>query len=251
MKTAAGQIKENANNVTFCVYSEVELADSHGKVHTLKPFLVIGSPLAAVTPLLNNLKGARKPLYSGSCSLQEGKISLTSKGSAINYTLFQSQKSFFRELLGGKEILVPKAGGAAAPPDPARPAKLANAAVHWSGARTAVGGSLGALKQAVRKHYAQSPPQLVKAINDNLHRIDKALENLDHRLSDALRAASAATGPATQTQMQKAHAVIQEYKQILTHDPMIARIDENPFGVPVKVRQTLLASLQHAEQSLG
>jgi len=115
IRAAASQIKDNT---PFCLYSDVEIPDASKKAHTLRPFLVVGSPANAITPLLKDLHGGKKPLCSGFCSLESGKISLEAKSGALNYGLFKSQATVFKDLLG-KEILIPAAGGAAPAAKPA------------------------------------------------------------------------------------------------------------------------------------
>ncbi|HEX3742976.1 MAG TPA: hypothetical protein VHW09_03575 [Bryobacteraceae bacterium] len=107
---AASQIKKDT---PFCLYSDVEIPDASKKMHTLRPFLVVGSPANAVTPLLKDLHGGKKPTASGLCSLDNGKISFVAKSGKVEYNLLKSQATLFKELLG-KEIMMPGAGGGAA-----------------------------------------------------------------------------------------------------------------------------------------
>jgi len=121
IRAAASQIKDNT---PFCLYSDVEIPDASKKAHTLRPFLVVGSPATAITPLLKDLHGGKKLSCSGFCSLESGKISLEAKSGAVNYGLFKSQATIFKDLLG-KEILIPAPGGAAAGPKAAAPSAAA------------------------------------------------------------------------------------------------------------------------------
>jgi len=41
-RAAASQIKDNT---PFCMFTDVQLLDTSQKVHLLKPFLVVGSPI--------------------------------------------------------------------------------------------------------------------------------------------------------------------------------------------------------------
>jgi hypothetical protein len=108
IRAAAAQIKDNT---PFCVYSEVQMPDAHQKLHVLKPFLVLGSPLNVITPLLKDLHGSKKPVCGGVCSLKDGKISLTAQKGKVEYAVFKSHATVFKELLG-KDILIPAASGA-------------------------------------------------------------------------------------------------------------------------------------------
>jgi hypothetical protein len=106
-KTAASAIK---NNTPFCLYSDVEIPDPPRKPHMVHLFLVVGSPASAITPLLKNLHGGKKPLCDGLCSLEEGKISLTAKSGKLEYGTLKSQAGVLKETLG-KDILIPSANG--------------------------------------------------------------------------------------------------------------------------------------------
>ena len=112
IRAAASQIKDNT---PFCLYSDVEIPDASKKAHTLRPFLVVGSPANAITPMLKDLHGGKKLSCSGFCSMESGKISLEAKSGSVNYGLFKSQATIFKDLLG-KEILIPAPGGDAADP---------------------------------------------------------------------------------------------------------------------------------------
>ena len=112
IRAAASQIKDNT---PFCLYSDVEIPDASKKAHTLRPFLVVGSPANAITPMLKDLHGGKKLSCSGFCSMESGKISLEAKSGSVNYGLFKSQATVFKDLLG-KEILIPAPGGDAADP---------------------------------------------------------------------------------------------------------------------------------------
>jgi hypothetical protein len=110
MRTAAGQI---GSNTPFCIYSDVQMPGA-SKTHTLKPFLVVGAPASTIAPMLKDLRGSKTFTCHGLCSVEGGKISLVAKSGTVNYGLFKSQATIFKDLLG-KEILIPAPGGAAAP----------------------------------------------------------------------------------------------------------------------------------------
>jgi len=112
IRAAAAQIKDNT---PFCLLSEVQMPDAHQKLHVLKPFLALGSPINVIVPMLKELHGSKKPLCSGMCSLKDGKISLTAQKGKVEYGVLKSHASLFKELLG-KEILFPSANAAAAGP---------------------------------------------------------------------------------------------------------------------------------------
>jgi tetratricopeptide (TPR) repeat protein len=109
MRAAAGQV---GNNTPFCLYSDVQMPDNSKKMHTLKPFLVVGATPSTIAPIWKTLAGSRTLVCAGLCSLQGGKISLVAKSGTLNYGMLKSQATAMKDLMG-KEILIPPAGGAA------------------------------------------------------------------------------------------------------------------------------------------
>jgi hypothetical protein len=263
MRAAAAQIKDNT---PFCLYTDVQLPDSTKKVHTLKPFLVVGSVMNVITPMLKNLKGGRKIICSGHCSLEGGKISLEAKTGKLEHGHLKSQAMIFKDVLG-KEILFPSAnaakdphaagaagaaGAAATPQKPApQPPKLTQAALHWDGVRTTVDNKIKELKQAVKAHYAKSDPDLLKEIDKNMAKLDKILDKLDHRLTDSLKAGAAVPEAARPAELRKTQAILNEYKRTVQSEPLIAHIDRNPFGVKTNLKQSIMDSLTQAEKSMA
>jgi hypothetical protein len=255
MRAAASHIKDNT---PFCLYSDVQIPDKSKKVHTLKPFLVVGSALNVITPMLADLKGGKKFLASGHCSLEKGKISFEALRGKVDYGHIKSQATIFKDVLG-KEIHIPsgheekgeEAGGADQKVAAAQPAKLTQAAAHWSGVRTTVDAKIQELKQAVKAHYAKAHPELVKEIDKNMAKLDGVLGKLDHRLTDALKACATAAEGARQAELKKTEAILNEFKKTVQSERLIAHMDQNPFGVRTNLKQTIIDSLTQAERSIA
>jgi hypothetical protein len=260
-RAAAGQVKENA---PFCIFSDVQLPDSSKKLHVLKPFLVVGSQPQVILPMLKDLKGSKKLVASGLCSLQAGKLSLVAKSGKVDYGSLKSQTALFKDLLG-KEILIPPPGGAVGqnpadaktpankPPDPEvaqRHVKMTEAALHWTGTRTAVDSKINQLKQAVKAHYSKHPAAL-KEIDKIIVKIDTTLGKLDRRLTDSLKAVTTASPAAHEAELRKTRAILAEYKKVVQSDPLIDHIDKNPFRVKTNLKVTLMDSLNKAEHSMA
>jgi hypothetical protein len=262
MRAAASQIRDNT---PFCLYTDVLMPDSTKKVHTLKPFLVIGGAMNVVTPMLKDLKGGKKIVCSGHCSLEGGKVSLEAVSGKLEYGHLKSQATMLKDLLG-KEIHFPSgddakdehaagvvgaaaAAGAAQKPAP-QPAKLTQAALHWHGVQTMVDTKIKELKQAVKAHYAQAHPDLIKEIDKNMAKLDTILVKLDHRLADSLRAGAAVPEAARPAELRKTLAILNEYKHTVQSETLIAHIDKNPF-VKTNLRQSIIDSLTQAEQSMA
>ena len=301
MRMSASQIKDDTK---FCIYTEVQLPDASGKMHILKPFLVVGNGQATFKPLLPLLKGGKRFICEGTCSLEEGKVIL--RGDKVPFGQLKRQATLFKELMGKpmgipagtreeddeEEIeakppatqpgpsapLKPPAGNVAAsmvkqpvpppppqaapqaartappPPSPAaasHPVRLANASSAWDGTRGIVDGKCKELKQAIRTHYGKSHPNVIRDIENNMHKIDAIVGRLDHTLAVSLKKASAAPSDAARTaELRVARGILNEYIRYAKSEPLIAHIDRNPFGVKCNLRQALAESLTHMSQAI-
>jgi hypothetical protein len=250
-RAAAMQIKDNT---PFCMYSDVQLPDASGKVHVLKPFLVVGSPINVITPLLKDLKGIKKFLCSGVCSLEQNKISLLAHKGKLDHGILKSHAPVFKDLFG-KEILTSAAGNQVEPAGTdqkaaVQHAKLTQAALHWDGTKNLVDTRIDELVRAVKAHYAKASPELIKEIDRSMQKIDATLGKLDRRLTDSLKACAGASGPAREAELKKTRAIVEEFKRTVKSERMIAHIDQNPFGVKTNLQASLLDSLNKAEQSM-
>jgi hypothetical protein len=253
-RAAASQIKDNT---PFCAFTDVQMLDESQKVHLLKPFLVVGSPINVITPFLKDLKGTKKPLCSGLCSLEQGKISLVAHKGKLDQGLLKSHAPIFKDLFG-KEVQIAAAGshepgqqGGAVQPAAVQQAKLTQAALHWGGTKDMVDARIKELERAVKAHYAQAAPELIKEIDKTMKKINATLGKLDHRLTESLKVCAAANGAARDSELKKAHNVLEEYKRIVKSEQMIAHIDRNPFGVKTNLQGSLTDSLNKAEQSMA
>ncbi|HEX3745540.1 MAG TPA: hypothetical protein VHW09_16465 [Bryobacteraceae bacterium] len=101
MRMSASQLKDDTK---FCIYNEVQLPDATGKMHILKPFLVIGNGQSTFKPLLTLLKGAKRFLCEGTCSMENGKVTLY--GNKVPFGQFKRQAALMKEVLG-KQIGAP------------------------------------------------------------------------------------------------------------------------------------------------
>jgi hypothetical protein len=301
MRMSASQIKDDTK---FCIYTEVELPDVSGKMHILKPFLVVGNGQATFKPLLPLLKGGKRFICEGTCSLHEGKVIL--QGGKVPFGQLKRQATLFKELMGKplgiptgtreeddeEEIeskppatqagrsapLRPPAGNIAAstvkqpvppsppqaalqgakttPPVPApaaesHPVRLANASNTWHGTRGIVDGKCKELKQAIRAHYGKSHPEVIREIENNMHKIDAIVSRLDHSLAVSLKKASAApTDAARSAELRVARGILNDYIRYARSEPLIAQIDRNPFGVKCNLRQVLAETLTHMSQTI-
>ena len=91
----------------------------------------------------------------------------------------------------------------------------------------------------------------MKEIDNNMHKIDAITGKLDHKLAESLqKASSAANDGARVAELRVARGILNEYIRYVNSEPLIAHIDQNPFGVKCNLRQVLATSLNHMTQSL-
>lgn len=74
-------------------------------------------------------------------------------------------------------------------------------------------------------------------------KIEPMMSTLDHSLSDKLAEMSKNADPAAHAKlMGEVGKIIEKYESFLASDPLIAKLDKNPF-VPLAIEKTLVASL--------
>ena len=112
-------------------------------------------------------------------------------------------------------------------------------------------GKCKELQQAIRAHYGNSHPDVIREIDNNMHKIDAIVGRLDHKLAVSLQKASAApTDAARVAELRIARGILNEYIRYVNAEPLIGHIDRNPFGVKCNLRQVLASSLTQMSQSL-
>jgi hypothetical protein len=140
----------------------------------------------------------------------------------------------------------PPAPAAAQPSPPAAeasPALVAAPAV-WEGTMNNVLAGIGKLKDTIRGEFKGEPPEVVSDIERNLQRLDQITNRFDSRLSDVFKQAQAAKDDAARkVELGKARALLAEHIKYVASEPLIALIDENPFGPSPNLKKTLVASL--------
>jgi len=109
---------------------------------------------------------------------------------------------------------------------------------------------VSALKTSIRSHYASGHPDLLQAIERGLFKLDQVFTEVDHRLADSLEAAGKAdTDAARMAELAKAKRILAGYVGYLNSQPMIGRLDKNPF-VKTDVKALLLKGLNEAAKAL-
>lgn len=133
----------------------------------------------------------------------------------------------------------------------AKSAKLLEAAEAWRQTHGQAAAQIAALKAAVKSHCADSPAPLVQAIDKGLLKLDALLETVDHRLADSLATAGkAGDDDARGTELANAKAILARYINYVKADPLVAHIDQNPFGVKTGLQALLADGLNKAAQAI-
>ena len=125
--------------------------------------------------------------------------------------------------------------------------KLIQAAEAWRQTHGQASERITALKTAVKSHCADAPPALLQEIKKGLVKLDEVLNTVDHRLADSLATAGKAADAGTRkAELRNAKAILTEYINYVTRGPLVAHIDQNPFGVKTGLQPLLAAGLTRA-----
>jgi len=207
--------------------------------------------------------GSKSFLPLGSCHFEDGNFvfAMEKPVSGLARKLQESIKNFtgkkFPIRVGSEsagadeEPARVSASGAATAQTPAR-TTLEKAPEEWHQARNAISTSIGQLKAAMRKEYADDAPEMLAGIEQSAKKLDGILNTLDHRLAEALSRAHAAKDAAARAnELKNAKTLLMEHIRYVKSEPLIEHIDTNPFGVATNVKQRLAATLTHMAQAIG
>jgi hypothetical protein len=231
---------------------------------------------------LMKLTGSKKILPVGTCTFQDGKFAFTPEKPlpGLARKLQEAIKSHTGKkmpILAGTESAGDEPEEQEAVPAPAsepaqaratgtpgvqaghgagpvkeKAAKLHHAAETWHGTRKIVDAKVSDLKKAIKAHYANGHPDLLKEIDKGLGKLDAVLDKLDHRLASSLsKAGEAENEAALQAELKNSKVILAEYIGYVKSEPLIAHMDSNPFGVKINLRQTLVEAVTHAAQTIG
>jgi hypothetical protein len=135
------------------------------------------------------------------------------------------------------------AGSAAADGKKARPSfvNYAKARLDWLTTRQKVAGGLQKLEKAILDTYKDTAGFAIA--QSSVRRLDNVLKNLDESLADKLDEGLNAADEATRAAVNKqASAIIERYTTFLYTNPLVTRLDDNPF-VPLSVQKDLATTL--------
>lgn len=141
---------------------------------------------------------------------------------------------------------------AATPPKTGQ-ATLEKAPEAWHGTRAVLDTNISALKQAIKDEFAgESSSALLAEIDKTVAKLDVVLDRLDHKLADSMAKAHAAQDAAArQAELENSKAILADYINYVSSEPLIAHIDANPLGIETNLQLTLNASLVHMAQAIG
>jgi hypothetical protein len=130
--------------------------------------------------------------------------------------------------------------------------KLSQAADAWRQTHRQADERIAALKAAVKAHCADAPQALLQEVEKGLVKLDEVLATVDHRLADSLaKAGEAKDDAARKAELATAKSIFTEYIGYVTSGPLVAHVDQNPFGVKTDLKSLLGAGLTKAAKAIG
>lgn len=133
-----------------------------------------------------------------------------------------------------------------APPgiDPQKHAALTASPKLWVDTMSTIKTGIDQLKDAIRKDLGDEAPEVLADVEKNLDKIDAVTKRFDKELADLLDAAAKATDQAQRAnQLKEARKVLAAHIKYASTEPLIAMIDDNPFGVSPNIKNTLVTNL--------
>ena len=155
-------------------------------------------------------------------------------------------------LLKALHLSPPRAKAPAPAAGAAKHEKLDQASNGWRQTHRQANERIASLKVAVKAHYAKEHPEIVREIDKGLARLDGILDTVDHRLADSLAlAARAKDDGARNAELKNAKAILTQYIGYVKSEPLVAQMDQNPFGVKTDLRALLAGGLTDAAKAIG
>jgi hypothetical protein len=130
-------------------------------------------------------------------------------------------------------------------------ATLDKGAFVWHSTRDILTKNIEELKKGVRAAYGTEHPEIFKAIDQSMGKLNKVVDKLDTRLASALDSAYKAKSDAARIpELKKAESIMKEYLEYVKSEPLIDHMDDNPFGVKTSLKKVITDALQHLSQLL-
>jgi len=156
----------------------------------------------------------------------------------MSATQTPEQNDWVRRVLGIDPAENRSAAAAAAPPA----ALYAKSRMAWVATRAKVESDIAKLHGALTSTYQGhgAAEHLEKAFQA---RVEAMMNALDHSLAEKLDEVNQAADAGQRARLvQEARQIMQRYESYLASEPLIAKLDANPF-VPVAIEKTLTATL--------
>jgi hypothetical protein len=102
------------------------------------------------------------------------------------------------------------------------------------------------VKDAALKEFADADPRLLAAVQEDMKELDRVAGMFDHALADSLQDLSGASDAvARKTAVAKVKIELSKLLQIVKSEPLIAHIDDNPFGIKTDIAGKLTELGKH------
>lgn len=155
-------------------------------------------------------------------------------------------------LLKALKLPPPATMGAAPAVSAQKQKQLADAAASWRQTHAAASTQIAALKAAVKTHCADGHPALLAEIDKGLAKLDGVMGAIDHRLAESMASAGAADDHGEhRAELEGAKTLLMEYITYVTNEPLVAHVDDNPFGVKTGLKALLVTGLRDAAKAIG
>ena len=157
----------------------------------------------------------------------------------MSSTQTPDQSAWVRRVLGVGPAESPGDAAAAAPRNGAF---FAKSRMAWIATRQKIESDIAKLHDALSSAYqghgaAETLEQAFQA------QVEAMLNTLDHSLSDKLDEVTKVTDIGQHAKLvQEARQIMQRYEDYVAGEPIIAKLDANPF-VPIAIEKTLTATL--------
>ena len=157
-------------------------------------------------------------------------------------------------LLSALSLPPPPARATAAPNKAAfeRQAHLIEAATDWRETHAEASARIAQLHDAIKDHYSDGHPELLAEIDGMGAKLNAILDNVDHRLAEVLDRAGKADDPKVyEREAKAAKKLVADYIASIQSEPLVAHMDQNPFGVKVGLKALLAGGLGKAAKAIG
>jgi hypothetical protein len=150
-----------------------------------------------------------------------------------------------------KALKLPTPPGIAAAPDAKasqKSTRLTQAAEGWRAVHREADKRIDALKAAIKAHYADAHPEVLKEVEMGAAKLDAVLDTVDHELADLMVSAA---GSLAQTELQAVRALLTRHISYVASERLIAHMDDNPFGVSVGLKALLRNGLTEVARAIS